>query len=107
MEDVGHEDGLLASLRVLVLDDCLGHEVVHVVLLLELVVVYLGVDVDCLLLVDELLAELGAVFFVDYVCVLAAYLDFVGPDDVLSIYRGSHLLPDVFDQVLSRLVLIY
>lgn len=58
LEDVGHEDRLLAGLRVLVLDNSLGHEVVHIVFFLEFVVVYLGVDIDCLLLVDELLAEL-------------------------------------------------
>jgi hypothetical protein len=31
--DVGHENRLLASLRVFVFDDCLCHEVVNVVLL--------------------------------------------------------------------------
>lgn len=37
---------------------------------------------------------------------MTAYLDFIGPDDVLPVDRSSHLLPDVFYQVLSRLVLI-
>lgn len=58
LEDIGHKDRLFTSLRVLVLDNSLGHEVVHIVFFLEFVVVYLGVDVDCLLLVDEFLAEL-------------------------------------------------
>lgn len=46
LHDIREEGRLFPSLGVFVLDDCLGHEVVHVVLFFEIACIELGLDVD-------------------------------------------------------------
>lgn len=51
----------------------------------QFLLVEFGVDIQRLLMVDELLTQLIAVFLINNISVLTLYLDFICPNYILSV----------------------
>lgn len=104
LEGVGEEGGLFPGLGVFIPDDCLCHEVVKVVLLLQLAVVDLRVQVVRLAVV-QLLGQLGGILIEVHIGVLTADESLIGPNHIFPVYTGCQLLLHVLNHMLCCLVL--
>lgn len=106
LQDVGQERRLLAGLRVLVLDHRLSHEVVDVILFLQVFGVEFGIYVSWCLLVMQFLGEFVHIIIEGYVGILTLYDDLIGPYNVISVNRSNHLLLDILHKVISCFIFI-